>query len=178
MKLEYSLTNDDFLEHQLYEASISKRIKSKRFKMRIISPLIYLGFGLFSLFANNNYILAAVFLIIAILWFLFYPRRSKKRHIKHYKNHIKDHYKNRINKVAELEFNKDYILSKDSSSESKISTTEIISLIELKNHLFLKLNSGFSLIIPKRAIENVSDFKKEITQLNIPLVDELNWCFK
>ncbi|MFI1772354.1 YcxB family protein [Thalassobellus citreus] len=178
MKLEYSLTNDDFLEHQLYEASKSKRIKRKRFKMRIINPVLFLTFGIFSYLSDNRLLFPLIMLVFAVLWFFFYPIRAKKTHIKHYKNHIKDHYKNRINKLVKLEFNENYIHMYDDTSESKIKTSEIKSLIELKNHFFLKLNTDISLIIPKKIIENINDFKEEISELKTPIIDELNWTFK
>lgn len=178
MKLEYSLNNDDFLEYQLYEASKSKRIKNNRFKTKITFPIIYLILGVFSLIINDRLLFPIIMFLLAALWFLLYPIRSKKRHIKHYKNHIKETYKNRINRNIELEFNKDHVYVKDSGSESKIDTSEIKSLIELKNHFFLKLNTDMSLVIPKRVINNLNNFKEKMSELKIPLIDELNWEFK
>ncbi len=178
MTIEYSLTNDDFLEHQLYEASKSKRIKSKRFKVRIINPIIFIIFGMFSYLSDNRLLFPLIMLVFAILWFFLYPIRAKKTHIKHYKNHIKDNYKNRINKLVKLEFNENYIHIYDDTSESKIKTSEIKSLIELKNHFFLKLNIDMSLIIPKKVIENINIFKENISELKIPIIDEINWTFK
>ncbi|WNH11526.1 YcxB family protein [Thalassobellus suaedae] len=178
MTLEYSLTNDDFLEHQLYEASKSKRIKSKRFKIRIINPVLFIILGIFSYLSDNKLFFPLIMLVFAVLWFFLYPIRAKKNHIKHYKNHIKDNYKNRIDKLVKLEFNENYIHMHDDTSESKIKTSEIKSLIELKNHFLLKLNTDMSLIIPKRVIENVNVFKEKISELKTPIIDELNWTFK
>ena len=178
MKLKYSLTNDDFLEHQLYEASKSKRIKNNRFKTRITFPIIYVILGIAWLLINDRLFFPITMFLLAALWFLFYPIRSKKNHIKHYRNHIEETYKNRINKLVEIEFKEDYTYTKDSGSESKIKTSEIKTLIELKNHFFLKLKTDLSLIIPKKEIINIENFKKEFVKLNIPIIDELNWEFK
>ena len=178
MKLEYSLTNEDFLEHQLYEASKSKRVKSKRFKTRIITPIIYLILGLVSFASGYKILFPLIMFLFAILWYLFYPTRSRKIHIKHYNNHIKDTYKNRINKPIEIEFNKDYVYIEDNGSESKIKTSELKSLIELKNHFLIKLKTDLSLIVPKREINNIDVFKTLFVNLNIPIIEELNWIFK
>lgn len=177
MKLEYSLSNDDFLEHQLYIASKSERIIKKRQRTRVMVPILYLALGIFSFIQKDSYLMIIIFLTIAILWYVFYPIRSKKLHIKHYQNHVDDHYKNRINKSCEIEFNEAYIFGKESSGESKINIEEVESLIELKNRFFLKLKSGLSLIIPRTAIKNSDDFKNEIAKLNIPIIDELKWEF-
>lgn len=178
MKLEYSLTFDDFLKHRLYEASKSKLINKKRRQQRLIIPILYLVIGLVSLLISNNLIFAIICFLIAIIWFLFYPIRSKKLHIKHYKKHIEDSCKNKINEHITLEFNDDHIYSKDRISEGKLNLSETNTLIELENHFFLKLQTGDSLIIPKRAVYSSDDFKEMMKQINIPIIDETNWVFK
>mgnify|MGYP000477646293 CR=1 FL=1 len=178
IKLKYSLTNEDFLEHQLYIASKSKNIIKKRKRTRVIVPLVYLALALFFFFSKENYISSIIFISIAVVWYLFYPIRSKKLHIKHYQNHITEHYKNRIGVESEIKITNDYIFGIDNSGESKTKIEEVESLIELKNRFFLKLKKGLSLVIPKTAIDDIMLFKNKISELNIEIIDELNWEFK
>lgn len=178
IKLKYALTNEDFLEHQLYVASKSETIIKKRKRTRVIIPLVYLTLALFFFFNKGNYTSCIIFISIAVVWYLFYPIRSKKLHIKHYQNHINEHYKNRINVESEIEITNEYIFGKEKSGESKTSIEEIESLIELKNRFFLTLKTGLSLVIPKTAIHDITQFKNKITELHIEIIDELNWEFK
>ena len=52
MNINYQLTNLDFLEHQLYTSSKSELHKKRRFRSRIIIPILYLVLGFF--FANQS----------------------------------------------------------------------------------------------------------------------------
>ena len=105
---------------------------------------------------------------------LFRPIQYKN----HFKKHVEENYKNRINKPVEININENSVNAKDFTSESKISGTELKELIETKNHFFIKLTTDLSLILPKHAIENKAEFKKHITELGAEYVDELNWEWK
>ena len=178
MNINYQLTNLDFLEHQLYTSSKSELHKKRRFRSRIIIPILYLVLGFF--FANQSGKLGigigvAVF---GILWFLFYPLYSKWRYKNHFRKHVEENYKNRINKLVEIDFDENSLNAKDFTSESRIKGTELKELIETKDHFFIKLQTDLSLIVPKHAIENHSEFKKRITELGAEYVDDLNWKWK
>jgi len=178
MNINYQLTNSDFLEYQLYTSSKSELHKKRRFRSRIIVPIIYLLFGLYLANKNEDNGIGIVFAGIAILWFLFYPVYSKWRYERHFKKHVEENYKNRINKPVEIDFNENSVNAKDFTSESKISGTELKELIETKNHFFIKLTTDLSLIIPKHSIENQAELKKRVTELGAEYVNELNWEWK
>ena len=178
MNINYQLTNSDFLEYQLYTSSKSELHKKRRFRSRIIVPIIYLLFGLYLANKNQDYVIGIVFVVIAILWFLLYPMYSKWRYKRHFQKHVEENYKNRINKPVEIDIDENSVNAKDFTSESKINGTELKELIETKNHFFIKLTTDLSLIIPKHSIENQIEFKKRVTELGAKYVDELNWEWK
>ncbi|QNK78200.1 YcxB family protein [Winogradskyella sp. PAMC22761] len=178
MNINYQLTNSDFLEYQLYTSSKSELHKKRRFRSRIIVPIIYLLFGLYSAITNENIGLGIVFVVIAILWFSLYPKYSKWKYGRHFKKHVEENYKNRINKLVEIDLNENSVNVKDFTSESKINGNELKELIETKDHFFIKLTTDLSLIIPKHSIENQTEFKKCVTELGAEYVDELNWEWK
>jgi len=174
MKIEYKLTNDDFLEFQLYTASKSKTIEKKRRFGRIIIPLLYFGIAAYSLI-NDSVLFGIILLVFGLIWFVFYPRYSKYRYKRHYKNHIAEHYQNRVNITEELIFEENFVFSKDNSSEAKIEVEEFEYLIELKAYFFLTLKRGISFIIPKSQVTDVMAFKNKIEKLGIQYVNELEW---
>ena len=175
MNLNYKLTNSDFLEYQLYTSSKSESHKKKRRNSRIIGPILFLVYGLYLINKDKNYIGITVFGIAAILWFIFYPKYSKWRYKNHFKKHVEENYKNRINTPVEIDFNESSLNAKDFTAESKINGTELKELVETKNHFFIKLTTDLSLIVPKHSIENKTEFKKRVTGLGAEYVDELNW---
>jgi len=178
MKLEYSLNENDYLQYQLYTASKSKLIKKNRFRSRLIAPLALILFGLYNYINNPDKIGFIIYLLFAILWFFIHPLYSKFLYKRQYKRSIKENYQESVNKVSELSFNPNYILTKDYINESKINTKELGKLIEIKNYFFLTLNDKLSLVIPKNSISDIDSFKKIINEYNIEHLRELNWKWK
>ncbi|MUU77356.1 YcxB family protein [Winogradskyella endarachnes] len=179
MNLKYDLSFSDFLEYQLYFSSKSKVQQKNRKKSRIIVPIIYAVLILIAILIGN-YILAITFAIIAIIWYLIHPVYAKYRYKKHFENHIKENYKNRIDKEISLTFNQNSraIEGIEEGTQSTINYSEFDVLIEIKEHFFLKLKSNVSFIIPKRAIDDLKGFKKIFTDINIEIVDQTDWIWK
>jgi len=178
MYLNYKLKSSDFLEYQLYSSSKSELHKKRRFRSRIIIPIIYLFLGLYVGYIREDNSIAIVFIGFAIVWFVFYPLYSRWRYKKHFQKHVKENYKNRINKPIEIDFEEDSIKTKDTTSESKINGTNLKELIETKNHYFIKLTTDLSIVIPKHSIENQTEFVERVTKLGAKYIDDLNWKWK
>jgi len=127
-------------------------------------PLIYIVFGLI-FFIEDNLTLSIIFFIIGFLWFFIYPLWERGHYIKHYKSFIKENYKDRFNRIATLEFNNDFILTKDSGSESKVLTTEIDEINEISSTIFVRLKGGQSLILPKDKIADIANVTSRLKAL-------------
>lgn len=182
MIINYQLEANDFLQYQLYTASKSERIKKKRLRNKIVIPLIYVVFVAFYLYAKDISG-AIIFLILGVLCFFLYSFWERRHYIKHYEGFIKENYKNRFHKIVNIVFGNDFISSKDDSgSEVKIATSEIEEINEISSSIFIKLNIGNSLILPKDKIQNADDlilYLKELTNsLNIKYNIENDWKWK
>lgn len=178
MKIEYSLDKSDFLTYQLYAATKSKNIKKNRRNARLIPPVFFIIVGIYLSFRDNSPIGLVIFFVLSVLWFIFYPKYQKYKYEKHYKKHIDENYANRINISTTIEFDKEYITSINKIGKSKIKTSEIRKMIELKNHFLFDLLDKQALIIPKIAIEDIESFKTEMRRLNISNEDKTNWEWK
>lgn len=174
MKLNIQLTFEDFLEYQLYSSSKSKNQNKNRLISRIIIPIIYLFISIFY-FIDGGFKTGIIFLLIAAIWYFLYPFYSSWHYKRHFRKHIEENYKNRINKIVEITIGENSLFTKENISESKISSNDLKSLIELKNHFFVKLSTDVSLIIPKKYIENQSKFKEILIGYGTEYVDETNW---
>ncbi|MBZ4034337.1 hypothetical protein K6T82_06150 [Flavobacterium sp. 17A] len=182
MVIRYQLNANDFLQYQLYTASKSERIKKKRTRNKIIIPLIYAAFVLFDLYKEDTQG-AIIFSAIGVLWFLLYPYWERRHYTKHYESFIKENYQNRFYKDIVIEFDHDFLLSKDiSGGEVKMATSEIEEINEISSVILIKLKLGNSLILPKDKIQNLDDvipFLKELANgLNVKYNIENDWKWK
>lgn len=178
MNLNYKLTNSDFLEFHLYSTSKSELHKKKRFWARITVPIIYSLLAFFLTYKSQEFEIGILFSGIGMAWYLLYPMYSKWRYEKQFKKYVQENYKNRVNKLVEINFNKNSVHTTDFATESKIKGTELKELIETKKHFFIKLTTDTSLVIPKQNIPNLVEFKNKVTDLGANYINELNWEWK
>lgn len=181
MKLTYQLNQNDFLQHQLFVASKSPRIRKNRLKSRLFlsGTMLLLSF-LF--YARDNHILFYYFLIAAAITFIFYPYYLKWQYKKHYQKFIADTYKNRFGQTANIELTELSIETHDITGESKIYLTEIESVTETSSYFYIHLRTGSNLIIPKSQVDNILLLKDQLhqlcKQLNIPFIEDFKWIWK
>ena len=181
MTVTYHVGEEDYLEHQLFIASISDRIKKKRLRAKILWPSLYIIFGL--LFARDENIQpAVVFTTLGVLWFFLYPIWEKHHFRRHYQAFIKENYKDRFHKIISVEVTDNFILTSDDGSESKISTAEIEEINEIPSNIFIRFKGGQSLILPKNKISDIESIKTRLKNLalslNIKYVIDNQWKWK
>lgn len=181
MNLEYALTEQDFLDYQMYSATKSARINKKRQRSRMGMSLLYLAFGVFFL-ATQSYAFGAVFMGFAIIWFFARPMLDKKRYEKHFLGFINEHYKDSFDRKVNLELTDDYIFAKEAGMESKVATEEIVEVNELQKLLLIKLKKGQAVLLPKHSMESsdqlIAKLKEIAAKLNIPYTEELDWKWR
>lgn len=175
MKLEYKIEEEDYLAYQLFTSSQSPAIQKKKTNSHILitSALALLGLAMISVSADKTF--GFLYLIMAVAFGFYYPKYFKWRYKKHYLNHIRESYKQRIGLVVTLEFLEDTILAKDKTGESKLSLSEIEVVKETSQHFFLQFTTGVSVIIPKLDEEESAALKAKFEEVNIEVEDHLNW---
>jgi YcxB-like protein len=181
MRLEYSLNENDFLQHQLFTASKSEHIKKKRRKSWVIVSMATLLLS-FICYRNTNNFMAYSFLALAIYTIFFYPLYLRAYYKKYYKKFIADAYKNKIGINSSISFNDTQVVIFDRTGESKINLTEIEEITETGEYIFLRMKIGESLIIPKLKIKEVNELLKELKELteklNIKFISDINWKWR
>lgn len=178
MKLTYQLTCDHYLKHQLFIASQSHSVQQKRKRSRVLVSLVYIALGLLLLALDLQNFLGWTFVALAVGWYFWYPIYSKKRYYKHYEKYIQEHYQNRVNVPIDLEIEKEYILAKDKTAESKVNIEEVESLVSIPNIYLVKLKSGTSFIIPKDQVNDQKMLEEVFVNLGIRLWEDPEWEWK
>ncbi|WP_299884339.1 YcxB family protein [uncultured Lacinutrix sp.] len=181
MNLKYSLNQDDYLQHQLYDASISKSAKKERLKSWL---LVVFGFVLmtFYVYSNGKKFTFYISCTITLLSLIFYPFYLKKHYKKHYLKFVIDNYKNRFGIESNLAFKESFLETINTTGESKINYSSLEKIIEISSHFFLKIKTGGALIIPKSGVDNIEKTRMELKSLSkkikIDYSSHLDWKWK
>lgn len=181
MEINYTLDEKDYLEHQLYIASKSDRIKKQRQKSLLIVIFAFLSLS-YLFYTTDNKFMMYGFIFISVLSLIFYPIYLKQHYYKHYQKFIVDTYKNRFNEPCKIVLTENSIDCIDISGETKINLTIIEEIVETTKYFYLKIKTGGHLIIPKMKVEDNANVETSLSsladRLKIKYIKELEWTWK
>lgn len=164
MTIHFTLRESDLLEYQLYVASQSEIVRKRRLRTRLLIPIMYVTLSIFG-FITNKILLYIPFLIGAILWYVLYPIRDRKRHIKYYQQFIQEHLLERIGNKVELILTMESLETKEIGSESKYALSEVEQIVELKTTILVRLRGNKAFILPKDQITQPSELNSTLKQI-------------
>lgn len=175
MTIEYSLSEEDYLNYHVFAASKSEKTKKRKRKDWILVTLSFLLLAL--VFYNHEEMsLAFYFGLLSLASGLFYPRFFKWRYKKHYLSHIRDNYSKYLGRVLELEIQEDRISIMDDSTESTLKLSEFEKVDETARHFFLKISNATAIIIPKRELTNIDALRQKLKAVGLKIETDLDWA--
>lgn len=169
MKVNFTLETADFLEHQLFVASISDTVRKQRLKTRIGIPISYMLIGLVMSIYKKDLVPVIIFAAIAVAWFFLYPIRDRKRYEKHYRNYVNENAKDMVGKPHEVAFEAGVIRQSSEAGEARVNMTDVKEIYELKTIIMIRLKSGGSLVIPKLRIENLEALRSYLQEMALEM---------
>ncbi len=178
MEFYFKLQKQDYLTHQLYVANHTPFILYKQETLKWLFSLIYVGLGV--LFFVNSFALwqGAVFILLGVVWFVYFPILYKKRYKKSYGRLIDENFKEVLEKKIAIKIDKQFIKTGNGESEASVEVSELDSLIELKELFLLNLVSGMTLIIPKREVVDVHNFLSFFSEIGVRHNKKVDWEWK
>ena len=169
-----SITDDDHIAFQLFDSSTNAlKIKNRR-----KSWIFIILFGVITMLAgytlDHNFLMyyGVVFTVLGVVFGNVYLKWRYKRH---YVSHVKNYRKDVSDEVLEVEIVGDLIKTSDQSGDITVKISEIKVAEETANHYFLRISTGYTLIIPKTDIDLNAEVDKLIKQNNIPHTQLLDW---
>ncbi len=181
MTLTYTLTEEDYLQSQLFVSSKSERVNKQRKKSWLILTSCFFVVSVLMYNRTDN-ILTIYFVIVGILTLIFYPKYQSSHYKKHYQRYIKDVRKDYFNEKVRVTFSDDVIETQDRTGSSTINLTELESTSETTSYFFVKLKSGPHLIIPKAQLDNKDEVRNKLISISkkfkSTFISELNWKWK
>lgn len=181
MQCEYNLDENDFLAFQLYSASRSPLIRKKRILSKVIVPVVYIAFGVLFVLIES-YITAYIFIFVGVLWFFLYPLYERRRYVKYYIKYIRENFKERFGRHVTINFENDFIYTRDTGNEGKTATSEIAEMTETPDLILVKLKTGQSVILPVKKISNITEVREFLrsmaSALQIKYETDPKWRWK
>ena len=180
MRLYYRLYENDYLQHQLYLASISKRVENKRKGSYFWIIAFFASIAVIAFILKNNS-MAILSITIAGITAIFYPIYDRKQYEKYYKEYIKENYPDKPDEKSYIEFLDNEVVIHNEHTESKLDYITFERIIEIENYIFIRIGAT-SLILPKERIENIDivcDYLKALaTRLSKEYIENLKWKWK
>lgn len=175
------LEENDFLQHQLFLASVSPiKIRNRKRSRYINSFLILIWAGIS--FWNESPYTAIFFGFAAVLFFAVFPYYSKWFHQRHYTKFVKEHFNDRFGKNIEFEFREDCFYSKDDNGDGSIEYVDTEIIYETGAYFIINFTDGDSFLIAKNKVDNLEFIKNKIQELQvkfgIPFEQKLDWVWK
>ena len=173
LRFIYHLFEEDYLIFQLFSGSKSELIEKKKRNEWMLLWFLPLVFGLYNL-TNSNVWLGIYFFVIGLLTALFYKKYFNYRYKKRYQKIIRMSYKDSFGAEDVLELTQNHLIVKNTTGQGEVEFSEIEAVNEISTHLFIKLKSGSSLILPKKEVDT-EKLKEVLTMQSINIKEELDW---
>lgn len=164
MKIDYDLTEEDYLNFNMYHVKNSKTAMKSLKLQRFLGPIFFIVFAyIFSVIAETEILgLFIVFLIIGVLWFAFYP--------KYFYSHVKRQTKKMIQEGENegllgehhLLMTDEGITETTSTSETKVGWESLKEFKEDDDNFYLYNSSLSAIILPKRDVANEEEVRTYI----------------
>lgn len=180
MKLYYRLYEKDYLQHQLYLASISPRIQKKRKDSYFWILALFTLIAVFAFLYQNN-LLGSFSLIASVITALFYPIYQRKQYEKHYSEFIKENYPDKQDENSYVEFTDNELIIHNEHSESRLDYSKIDKFVEIRDYIFVRIGTT-SLIIPTTRIDNATEVQEKLVSLakiqSKEYIKNISWKWK
>lgn len=158
MKVQYTLTEDDYIAFNLFYARHDPSFMRRVRLIQLTGASVLIALGLFTCSLRGRITLGgmALFLIGALVFVLYVPNQAKSTIEKRVELTLEE---NRQHPQGErtVVLLEDTLVLRDAKGEQLIALSEIESTVRSKKHLFIITRKREVVVIPLAAFETVDD---------------------
>ena len=181
LKITYIQKREDFVVNQLFAASKMQTLRKGRTRSRIRIPLAYIALGLI-LFSIQATDFGVGFMVIAVVWYLFYPMFIANAYKRTYTKHVDEIFSNRFDQPVTVVFTDESIGWETVYGEAKLYNSAIESMDEITDYCIVKYKPGETLLVPLNQLPEKAEVLSILHEIaeknNIPYQTDLNWKWK
>lgn len=181
MTYTFSLDKNDYLNHQLFFASVTLNVKEQIKNSTIMWTISYLMLS-FCFFVENKPVLSVAFLILGIAWPIFYPGYAKRRNKTHFEKYITTMFEDKFDHSSTITIDEQLIHSEEENYEMKIGINQVKHIYETADYFYAHLKSGVTIIFPRKKIENLAVLEDQLRDIaskqQIRFTEMMDWKWK
>ncbi|MFO1446306.1 YcxB family protein [Bacillus sp. Bva_UNVM-123] len=159
MEIKYHLTEEDYINFNMFHIRNSKTAMRSLTIQRFIGPIIFIiSSYVFSKIGDVPFLgLFITFLILSILWVIFYPKYFYSHIIRHVKKMIKEGKNDGLLGEHHMMMTEDGIVDSTTNGETKVNWSGIQQVKENEDYFYLYNSSVSAYILPKRELHNLDE---------------------
>lgn len=161
MQIKYSLTEEDYLNFNLFHMKNSNTAKKALKVQRYLIPIVYMVVAyVFARVLDGSYILSfSIFGIMGILWIIFYPKYHYNFVLRQVKKMIKEGKNEGLLGEHLMTISEDGIHDANPQGETKVSWSGIQDMKEDEQNLYLYNSAVSAYILPKREVQDLEELR-------------------
>lgn len=161
MKINYELTEEDYLHFNLFHVKKSKVATKSLNIQRFLTPVFFIIVAfIFSLIGDMPFVFPLIiFGLISILWITFYPKYFYNLVMRHSKKMLKEGKNDGLLGEQQMTLSEEGIVYLTSIGESQVKWSGIKKVVEDSDFFYIYNSSVSAYILPKRALLNVEEAK-------------------
>lgn len=157
IEIYYNLTEEDYINFNLYHIKNSETGKRALALQRFLTPLFFIIISyIYSLISEMPFLpLFITFLVTSILWVIFYPKYFYGLIVRNAKKMIKEGKNDGLLGNHQLKLTEEGLVDTSLNKETKVTWPGITSIRENDGYFFLYNSSVSAYILPKRELNHV-----------------------
>ncbi len=167
MEYHYTLTKDDYVAFNMHHAQHSERVQ-KVLRVQRWMSLIFLLIPLLVSWVEGEFLLGmfVAFALLAVLWFLFYPKYFYRSIKKNIGKVINEGDNSSLTGEHTMMVTEEALVEKSSKGEVKTPWSSITQIRETDEHIFILVSAMSGYVIPTSAFADVKALQQFKEMLN------------
>lgn len=161
MEIVYTLTEENYLNFNLYHTSHSKTIKKSLMIQRLMGPVLFIIFSfVFPIVANLPFLgLFITFLVLSILWYTYYPKYFYNLIMRQVKKAINEGNNDGLLGKHRMTLTEDRLIDVTDTGKTEVLWSGMKELKEDDDNLYLYNSAMSAYILPKKDIHEFDKIK-------------------
>lgn len=167
MEYHYTLTKDDYVAFNMHHAQHSERVQ-KVLRVQRWMSLIFLFIPLLVSWIEGEFLVGmfAAFALLAVLWFLFYPKYFYGSIKKNIIKVMNEEGNSSLTGEHTIMVTEDGLVEKSSKGEVKTPWSSITQIRETDEHIFILVSAMSGYVIPINTFADVKALQQFKETLN------------